>query len=169
VLNRCASPLRAPIVIGVACFGMAVLMGLAELVARHRRETKEVTYLDALLVGLAQVGALIPGVSRSGSTLTGALFLGFKREDAARISFLLGIPAIAAAGLRELWQLRHAGLSSHGWSVLAVGLIVASVSAFFAIWGLMRFLERSSTWPLVIYRAAFGLIVIAAAYEGWIS
>jgi undecaprenyl-diphosphatase len=169
VLNRCGSPLRALMVIGIACFAMAVLMGVAELAARHRRDAKEITYLDALLVGVAQAGALIPGVSRSGSTLAGALFLGFKREDAARISFLLGIPAIAAAGLRELWQLRHAGLSAHGWSVLAVGLIVASISAFFAIWGLMRFLERSSTWPLVIYRAAFGLIVIAGAYEGWIS
>ena len=169
VLNRCGSPLRALIVVGIACFGMAVLMGVAEIAAKHRRKTEDVGYLDAILVGIAQVGALIPGVSRSGATLTGALFLGFKREDAARVSFLLGIPAIAAAGLRELWQLRHAGLSSHGWSVLAVGLIVASISAFFAIWGLMRFLERSSTWPLVIYRAAFGLVVIAAAYEGWIS
>jgi undecaprenyl-diphosphatase len=169
VLNRCGSPLRAPMVIGIACFAMAVVMGLAELVARHRRDAKSVSYLDALLIGIAQVGALIPGVSRSGSTLTGALFLGFKREDAARISFLLGIPAIAAAGARELWQLRHAGLGTHGWSVLAVGLMVASISAFFAIWGLMRFLERSSTWPLVIYRAAFGLIVITGAYTGWIA
>jgi undecaprenyl-diphosphatase len=169
VLNRCGSPLRAPMVIGIACFAMAVVMGLAELVARHRRDAKSVSYVDALLIGIAQVGALIPGVSRSGSTLTGALFLGFKREDAARISFLLGIPAIAAAGARELWQLRQAGLGVHGWSVLAVGLIVASISAFFAIWGLMRFLERSSTWPLVIYRAAFGLIVMAGAYTGWIA
>jgi len=169
VLNRCGSPLRALIVVGSACFGMAVLMGVAEVAAKHRRTTQDVGYLDAILVGIAQVFALIPGVSRSGATLTGALFLGFKREDAARVSFLLGIPAIAAAGLRELLQLRHAGLSSHGWSVLAVGLVVASISAFFAIWGLMRFLERSSTWPLVIYRAAFGLVVIAAAYEGWIS
>ena len=169
ILNRCGSPLREPIVVGIACFGMAVLMGLAEIVARHRRKAADMGYLDAFLVGIAQVGALIPGVSRSGSTLTGALFLGFNREDAARISFLLGIPAIAAAGLRELWQLRHAGLSAHGWSVLAVGLVVASISAFFAIWGLMRFLERSSTWPLVIYRAVFGLIVIGAAYEGWIA
>jgi undecaprenyl-diphosphatase len=169
ILNRCQSPLRAPMVIGIACFLMAILMGLAEVSARHTRETKSISYLDALIVGLAQVGALIPGVSRSGSTLTGALFLGFKREDAARVSFLLGIPAIAAAGLRELWALYKAHLSSEGWSVLAVGLVVASISAFFAIWGLMRFLERSSTWPLIVYRAAFGIVVIIAAARHWIT
>jgi undecaprenyl-diphosphatase len=146
-------------VVGIACLAMAVLMGIAELVARHTREGERLTYMDAVIIGLAQVGALIPGVSRSGSTLTGALFLGFKREDAARVSFLLGIP---------LWVLARAGLPAEGWHVLGVGLVVSSLSAFVAVWGLMRFLERFSTWPLVIYRAAFGLLVIAGAYLGWI-
>jgi undecaprenyl-diphosphatase len=85
------------------------------------------------------------------------------------VSFLLGIPAIAAAGLLELRELYHIHLSAHGWSVLGVGLFVASLSAFAAIWGLMRLLEKFSTWPLVIYRAAFGLVVIAGAYYGWIA
>jgi len=169
ILNRCNSPLRTPMVIGIACVAMAVVMGIAELAARHRREAKSITYWDALVVGIAQVGALIPGVSRSGSSLSGALFLGFKREDAARVSFLLGIPAIAGAGLRELWALHKAGLPPDGWKVLSVGLIVASISAFIAIWGLMRFLERSSTWPLIIYRALFGLVVIAGAALHFIS
>lgn len=169
ILNECGSPFRTPMVVGAACFVMALLMGLAELSARHARETDKLTWWDAILIGLAQVGALIPGVSRSGSTLTAGLFLGFKREDAARVSFLLGIPAIAAAGLLELRELHHAHLSGHGWSVLATGLIVASVSAFGAIWALMRLLEKFSTWPLVIYRAAFGIVVMAGAYYGWIS
>lgn len=168
VLNQCGSPLRTPMVIGIACFGMAVLMGLAEMLAKHRRDGDRLTYLDALIIGIAQVGALIPGVSRSGSTLTGALFLGFRREDAARISFLLGIPAIALAGLHELWELHKAGLPAHGWEILAIGLVVSSLSAFVAIWGLMRLLERFSTWPLVIYRAAFGLVVMAGAWMGWL-
>ena len=169
VLNRCGSPFREPMVVGAACFVMALLMGAAELSARHVRATEKVTYWDALLIGIAQVGALIPGVSRSGSTFTGAMFLGFKREDAARVSFLLGIPAIALAGLFEVATLAHAHLSVHGWSVLSVGLVVASISAFAAIWGLMRFLETFSTWPLVIYRALFGLAVMAGAYYGWIA
>ena len=77
------------------------------------------TLLDAFLVGLAQVGALIPGVSRSGSTLTAALLLDLKREEAARFSFLLGIPAIALAGLKEIWELHKAHIDAHAWSILA--------------------------------------------------
>ena len=169
LLNQCGSPFREPMVIGAACFAMALLMGLAELSARHVRDTDEITYRDAVIIGLAQVGALIPGVSRSGSTFAGGLFLGFKREDAARVSFLLGIPAIAGAGLLELKELHHAHLSAHGWSVLGVGLLVASISALVAIWGLMRFLQKFSTWPLVIYRALFGLVVMAGAYYHWIT
>jgi undecaprenyl-diphosphatase len=163
VLNECGSPLRTPMVIGAACFAMALLMGWAELSARHRRGAEQLTLMDAILIGIAQVGALVPGFSRSGSTLTAALALGFKREDAARVSFLLGIPAIALAGGRELWLLHKAGLPSQGWEILAIGLVVSSLSAYVAIWWLMRFLERSSTWPLVIYRALFGLVLMAGA------
>jgi undecaprenyl-diphosphatase len=124
--------------------------------------------LDALVLGLAQIGALIPGVSRSGSTLTAALFLGFSREEAARFSFLLGVPAIALAGLKELFVLYRAHIPLGAWSVLIVGLVVASLSAFVTIWGLMRFLERSSTWPFVIYRAVLGIVILAGVlFSGW--
>lgn len=160
VLNACGSPLRTPLVVGIACVGMAILLGLAELLARHRRDAKSLSLLDALLIGLAQVGALIPGVSRSGSTLTAALSLGFAREDAARVSFLLGIPAIALAGAHELWVLHQANLGADGWYVLAIGLVTSSLASFAAIWGLMHWLEKFSTWPLVIYRALFGLALI---------
>lgn len=160
LLNQCASPLRALPVIGWACLAMATLMGLAEVLARHRRFVENSTLADALLIGFAQVGALIPGVSRSGSTLTAALALGFKRDEAARLSFLLGIPAIALAGMKELWVLHKAGLDLHGWSVLALGLAVASLSAFGAIWGLMRILERFSAWPFVAYRAGLGILLL---------
>ena len=108
-------------------------------------------------------------VSRSGSTLTAALALGFKREEAARFSFLLGLPAIALAGFKELWELHKVHLDSHGWSVLAVGLLVASLSAFFAIWGLMRVLERYSAWPFVVYRSILGVMVLAGIAMGWLS
>jgi len=107
-LNACGSPSRGLTVIGVSCVVMALLLALAELSCRHRRAVGEMRLRDALIVGIAQIGALIPGVSRSGSTLTAALFLNFKREEAARFSFLLGLPAIALAGLKELWALFHA-------------------------------------------------------------
>jgi undecaprenyl-diphosphatase len=168
-LNECNSPLRTLMVVGLACFGMALLMGLAELMARHKRDAEKLTLHDAILIGIAQVGALVPGFSRSGSTFTAALALGFKREDAARVSFLLGIPAIALAGGRELWLLHQAGLSAYGWQVLGIGLVISSLSAYFAIWGLMRLLQNFSTWPLVIYRAVFGLLSIVGASMHWIQ
>jgi len=168
-LNSCGSPLRGLFVIGLACVAMAILLALAEVLARHSRHMGEVTWRDALVVGLAQVGALIPGVSRSGSTLTAALFLGLERDEAARFSFLLGLPAIAAAGLKELYELHKAHLGAHGWSILAVGLIVASISAFAAIWGLMRVLERYSSWPFAIYRAFIGGLLISLVLMGVLS
>ena len=167
VLNTCTSPLRRIDVIGWACIAMAILLALAELRARHTRTFGQATLADALLVGIAQVGALIPGVSRSGSTLTAALALGFKRAEAARFSFLLGLPAIALAGFKELWELHKAHLDAKGWSILALGLVVASISAFVAIWALMRVLERYSAWPFVIYRGVLGVILLAGMALGW--
>jgi undecaprenyl-diphosphatase len=165
-LNACGSPLRSIPAIGVACVIMGLLLAVAELRARHLRTLADASALDAVTVGLAQIGALIPGVSRSGSTLTAALGLGFKREEAARFSFLLGVPAIALAGLKEVWELHKAHLDPHGWSILAVGIIVGALSAFVAIWGLMRVLERFSAWPFVIYRVALGVALLAAAGSG---
>jgi undecaprenyl-diphosphatase len=169
LLNTCNSPIRGITVIGWACISMALLLAIAEIAARHKRKIDNASLTDAVLIGLAQVGALIPGVSRSGSTLTAALALGFAREEAARLSFLLGLPAIALAGLKELWELYKIHLDAHAWSVLIVGLVVASVSAFFAIWSLMRVLERFSSWPFVVYRFALGVLILAGVMVGWLA
>jgi undecaprenyl-diphosphatase len=169
VLNTCNSPLRAISVIGWSCIVMAVLLGLAEILARHRRMIDQATIWDAIVVGLAQTGALIPGVSRSGSTLTAALMLGFQRDEAARLSFLLGLPAITLAGLKELWELHKIHLDWHAWSVLFLGLGVAAVSAFFAIWGLMKTLENFSSWPFAIYRLLLGIVILAGVAIGWLT
>lgn len=169
ILNACGSPLRHVAVIGWACVVMALLLAVAEALARHRRTIGNASIVDALLIGIAQVGALIPGVSRSGSTLTAALALGFKRDEAARLSFLLGLPAITLAGFKEIWELYKIHLEAHGWSVLAFGLVVASISAFFTIWGLMHFLERFSTWPFVAYRFLLGLVILAGFAMGWLG
>jgi undecaprenyl-diphosphatase len=166
LLNTCHSPLRNISVIGWACVAMGLLLGIAEIYARHRRSIDNASLLDALIVGVAQAGALIPGVSRSGSTLTAALALGFKRDEAARLSFLLGLPAIALAGLKEIWELYKVHLDGHGWSILLLGLVVSSISSFFAIWGLMRYLHRFSTWPFVVYRFLLGVGILFAAAAG---
>ena len=168
LLNTCNSPICSVGVIGWACIIMALLLAVAEITAHHLRKIENVSFRDAMLVGLAQVGALIPGVSRSGSTLTAALMLGFERDEAARFSFLLGLPAIALAGLKELWELHHIHLDWHAWSVLLVGIVVASISAFFAIWGLMRILERFTSWPFVIYRFVLGVVILFGVATGWL-
>jgi undecaprenyl-diphosphatase len=169
VLNACNSPLRGLVVIGLACLVMSALLALAERYSNHLRTMDHVTIKDALIVGLAQAGALIPGISRSGSTLTAALFLNLDREEAARYSFLLGIPAIALAGFKEIYELHKAGLDLHGWSILILGLVVASISAFVAIWGLLRILEKFSAWPFVIYRALIGIVLLVGVAVGWLA
>jgi len=169
LLNTCNSPMRAVSVIGWACIAMALLLAIAEIWARHRRTIENATIVDAIVVGLAQTGALIPGVSRSGSTLTAALMLGFKRDEAARLSFLLGLPAIALAGFKELWELHKIHLDWYAWSVLILGIGVAAVSAFFAIWGLMKILENFSSWPFVVYRFLLGIVILAGVAMGWLA
>jgi undecaprenyl-diphosphatase len=168
VLNACQSPLRSLTVIAIACVVMSGLLAISEIYARHKRTIDNATLTDAMIIGLAQIGALIPGVSRSGSTLTAALYRDLKREEAARFSFLLGIPAIAGAGLKEILELYRAHLDAYGWSVLAFGLLIASLSAFAAIWGLLRILERFSAWPFAIYRGLMGAFLFLCVYFGWL-
>jgi undecaprenyl-diphosphatase len=168
LLNACHSPLRSLTVIAIACVVMAALLALAEIYSRHERTLDDATLKDAMIIGLAQIGALIPGVSRSGATLTAALSLDFKRAEAARYSFLLGVPAIAAAGAKEMWELHKAHLDGHGWSILGFGLLIASLSAFAAIWGLLRILERFSAWPFVVYRGLMGIFLFVCVYFGWL-
>ena len=91
-----------------------------------------------------------------------------KRAEAARLSFLLGLPAIALAGFKEMWELYKIHLDGHGWFVLLLGLIVASISAFFAIWWLMRILQQFSTWPFVIYRFMLGIVILVGVATGWL-
>lgn len=92
----------------------------------------------------------------------------YTREDAAHFSFLLGLPAISAAGLKEIWVLHHAGLSFQGWTVLGFGLVVASISSFLAVWGLMKYMERFSSWPFVVYRGLIGVLILWGVTTGWL-
>ncbi|MEB3171686.1 MAG: undecaprenyl-diphosphate phosphatase [Synechococcaceae cyanobacterium] len=153
------SPLRSMTSIAIVSIAMALLLALAELVGRRQRRIAEVLPRDGLLVGVAQALALVPGVSRSGSTLTASLFDGWERADAARLSFLLGIPAITLVGLVEL---REAVLHPSNGGVLPtlVGVLSAAVVSWLAIAWLLRFLQRHSTWVFVIYRLIFGLALL---------
>jgi undecaprenyl-diphosphatase len=111
-------------------------------------------------VGLAQALAIIPGVSRSGSTLTASLLFGWQRSDAARFSFLLGIPAISLAGLVELKGAFAEG-SAYGPLPMLLGILSAALVSWLAIAWLLKFLQTNSTWPFVIYRLVFGVVLLA--------
>lgn len=159
-LNACDSPLRSLKVIGIASIVMSLLLALAEFRGVRHRDFNHLNQSDGLWVGMAQAFALIPGVSRSGSTLTAGLFLGMERETAARFSFLLGLPAVVLAGAAELHSLLKAGLGMDGWLILLVGLASASISAFLAIYGLLHYLEKQSTWIFVWYRLLMGIFLL---------
>ena len=153
------SPLRSVPAIAIVSIVMALLLALAEQLGPRIKNLDQVQGRDGLVVGLAQVLALIPGVSRSGSTLTASLFDGWQRADAARFSFLLGIPAISIAGLVELKD-AFADPSSGGVLPLLVGIVSAAVVSWLAIDWLIRYLQRHSTWIFVAYRLLFGVLLL---------
>jgi len=153
------SPLRSLTSIAVVSIVMALLLALAELVGQRRRQLDQVQPRDGLLVGLAQALALVPGVSRSGSTLTASLFDGWQRPAAARFSFLLGVPAITLAGVVQLKD-AIASPANGGLVPMLVGIVAAAVVSWLAIAWLLRFLQRHSTWVFVVYRLVFGLAIL---------
>ena len=154
------SPLRSVPAIAIVSIVMAVLLALAEKFGPRSKRLAQVEGRDGLVVGLAQALALIPGVSRSGSTLTASLFDSWKRPDAARFSFLLGIPAITLAGIVELKN-AFADFSLVGVLPLMVGILSAAVVSWLAIDWLLKYLQRHSTWIFVIYRLLFGVLLLA--------
>jgi undecaprenyl-diphosphatase len=154
-------------VIAIMMIAIAVLLTFAEFVGSQRKELKDFGLIDSLAVGFAQVLALIPGASRSGSTIMGGLLVGQKREAAARFSFLLMIPAITASGLLELKEAvqKHL-LSSDDFVALAVGTIVAGIVGYLSIWFLLAFLRKRSTAVFIIYRIIVGAIILLLLWKG---
>ncbi|HEY9887163.1 MAG TPA: undecaprenyl-diphosphate phosphatase [Candidatus Obscuribacterales bacterium] len=159
---------RSSLVIGLASIGLAICLGIAEVLGSRKRDYAEVGQRDGMSMGLAQALALIPGVSRSGSTLTAGLFLGLKRETAARFSFLLGIPAILIAGLAEINEL-FSPQAPAGVGPTIAGVIAATISSYLAIYWLLRFLKKHTTWVFVFYRIGFGLAILWAIAAGRLS
>ena len=153
--------------IGTALIVLGLVLLLAERVGTRTRDLDTVGLRDALVVGFAQALALIPGVSRSGSTITAGLFLGLRRETAARFSFLLSIPAVVLSGLLELGE--FSGSEGSDLVALAVATAFAFVSGYAAIAFLLRFLVTHTTKVFVAYRVVLGAVVLALAAAGAIS
>ncbi len=158
---------KSTMVIATSMIGLAALLWIAELVASHKRTLDKLTLADSLIIGAAQAMALIPGSSRSGTTLTAGLFLNLTREAAARFSFLLSIPAVAASGVYELSKV-HGGISGFGFANLAASTIVSGVVGYAAIAWLLKFLATNTTAPFIIYRLLLGIALIAMLDYGLI-
>lgn len=160
-------PLRSLLVIATSLIVVGVLMAVVERRVSPQRDINDTGLRDAIIVGLAQALALIPGVSRSGITIIAAMAVGIRREAAARYSFLLGVPAIAAAGVFELPEV----LGAHDVPTgpLLLGLLVSAASGYASIAWLIRFLRTRSVMPFVIYRIALGIMLIVGVWAGWLS
>jgi len=155
---------RAILVIATLLAVFAIVLFWAERVSRRSRTLPEISLSDALVIGLAQAMALLPGTSRSGVTLTAGLLRGFHRADAARFSFLLGLPLVLLAGLMGLKDLFEAGTSEIGTGALIAGMTASAVSGMLAIWGLLRLLQLLPTTMFTVYRivAAAGIVLLIA-------
>jgi len=142
-----------------------ILLGVADVVGRRVRELRELTVRDGVIFGFAQAMALIPGVSRSGGTITAGLFMGYTREAAARYSFLLAIPAVLASGLLELYNVaagHDTGAGTHvGWLPTLVAALVAFVVGYVVIVIFLKIVSTYSYMPFVVYRIVLGLILFA--------
>ena len=156
--------LRSPIIIGVALIAVGLCMWAGERWGNRQRELGHVGFVDSLLVGVAQAFAVIPGVSRSGSTMTAGLFRGMTRETAARFSFLLSTPIIAGAVVKKGLEIRHEGLPPEMRLPFLLGVIVSGLVGYLVIAVLIRYLERRTFGIFVIYRLVLGVVVLAL---GW--
>jgi undecaprenyl-diphosphatase len=155
-------------VIAISLIVLAIILAIAEKTGKFNREMKSLKWYDALIVGIAQCFALIPGSSRSGTTITGGLFLGFTRETAARFSFLMSIPAVAASGLLEFYQsLKY--INTQGVLNMALGTLAAAIVGYLSIELLLRFLKKNTTFVFIVYRIIVGILILVLLNFGIIQ
>lgn len=156
--------LRDPSIIAAALIAVGLLMWAAEYFSTHDHALGQVGLVDSLVVGVAQALAVIPGVSRSGITMTAGLFRGMRRDASARFSFLLSTPIIAGAALKKSLELRHEGIPAELRLPFLAGVIVAAVVGYLVIGVLIRYLERRTFKIFIVYRILLGVIVLLV---GW--
>ena len=166
VFNKQAETVwRTPYVMGAMLVTVGLLMWFAENASRKRRDLAGVNVFDALVIGLAQALAIVPGTSRSGVTITAGLFRDFTRESAARFSFLLSTPAIAAAAGKALYDMhKQGGLHGILTTNFIVGVVVSALTGLAVIAWFLSYVRRSSLRPFIYWRIIFGIIVLALAF-----
>jgi len=151
---------RSPLLIAATLSALGLILYLVDRYHVHRKRLDQITWLDSLWIGLAQAVAVIPGISRSGSTITTGLFLGLNRESAARFSFLLSTPIIFGAAVLKLPHLLKGGIDAS----IFLGMLSAAISGYIAIKYLLKFVERSSYAMFFWYRLGLALIIVLAYY-----
>jgi undecaprenyl-diphosphatase len=159
--------LRSLVYVGVTLIAFGIILGIADATARNRRPLTELTFPRALLFGCAQALALIPGVSRSGGTITAGLLMGFTREAALKYSFLLAIPAVFASGFLEVLDIGDENAPAWGPTILATA--VSFVVGYFVVAFLMRYISSHDFRPFVVYRALLGAGVLALLAFGVVT
>jgi undecaprenyl-diphosphatase len=150
---------RSLYLISASLILLALILAVAEWISTFRRDGSSITFGDCVIVGFAQALALIPGSSRSGTTITAGLFLGFTREAAARFSFLLSIPAVVASGLFELYEVRQS-ISGIAALDLSIATIVSGVTGYAAIAILLKYLRTHTTYVFIWYRILLGGVIL---------
>ncbi len=155
-------------VIAVSLIVLAIILALAEKVAKFKKDLENVTIFDSIIIGFAQALSLIPGSSRSGTTITAGLFVGLKRETAARFSFLLSIPAVFASGILQLYEAIKFVDQSMAVNII-VATIVSGISGYLAIGFLLKYLRKNSTFIFVYYRIALGLFILFLLINNFIQ
>lgn len=167
--NQIETGARSLYLMGTTLIVLGLILGAADYLGSKTRSVESVGRKDAIVVGLAQALALIPGVSRSGATITAGLIMGLDREAAARFSFLLSVPAIVLSGLFELAKEVGSGSGGAGWTSIIVATIVSFVVGYASIAFLLKWLARHTLYIFVVYRVALGVIVLVLAGAGVIS
>jgi undecaprenyl-diphosphatase len=152
--------LREPLVLAWSLIGFGLLLGWADWRRRGNKSEYQIGWREVTVIALAQALALIPGTSRSGITMTAALFVGMSREGASRFSFLLSIPVIFLAGALEVGELARAA-ADVDWPVLILATVVSGISAYACIHYFLAFIRRIGMQPFVIYRIVLGVILLA--------
>ena len=155
-------------VIGSTLVVLGVVLGVAERVGRKDREIEALTLRHAVLLGAAQAAAVVPGVSRSGATISMGLFLGYERAAATRYAFLLAIPAVVGAGVYKLKDI-PGGENAYGWGPTVVGTLVSFVVGLAVIHWLLQYVSKHSYTPFVVYRIVLGLLVLGLVASGVIT
>lgn len=155
-------------IVGVTLIVLGIILGVADRVGSQRRSIRDIGIREAVLMGFAQALALIPGVSRSGATISMGRFLGFDREAATRFAFLLAIPAVVGAGLFELKEI-PGGHNEYSWGPTIAGTVVAFLVGYAAIAWLLRYVTTHSYLPFVLYRIGLGGLTLGLLAAGVIS